>query len=127
MHDGFTCGNGWFPLLHSLSKKLEALIMKLPENKRRFYRATQVKQKFGSLNFYMYDRTPEMRVLIDKAIKKSSKTCEVCGRSGSLIQIPGRWVTTSCVKHEKITAWQEMEKIDIHWTAKLLSLFEVFL
>ena len=121
LHYGYQCGNGWYPLLRKLSAKLEKLILALPENKRRFYKATQVKQKFGTLRLYMYDRTTEMRELIANAEEESLHTCEVCGRPGDLIQEPGRWITVSCSDHAHISSWQDMESVDVHWLVKVTS------
>ncbi len=45
MELGITCGNGWFDLLWRLSEDLEKLDPNLV--------AAQVKEKFGSLRFYL--------------------------------------------------------------------------
>jgi hypothetical protein len=76
---GFEVGDGWGVILEELSDKLEELILKEPEYRRNFYRAIQVKEKYGSLRFYMYSSTDEMEELIREAEKKSEVTCEVCG------------------------------------------------
>ena len=47
-------GDGWFDLLWECSEKIEAEILKMPEAKRKECRAAQVKEKFGTLRFYMY-------------------------------------------------------------------------
>jgi hypothetical protein len=112
---GYTCGNGWYPLIYRTSAKLEKLILQLPENKMKFYKATQVKQKFGGLRLYMYDRTQEMKDIISEAEEKSFHVCESCGKPGELIQIPHRWVTTSCKDHLELTHWQDMDKVKINW------------
>ena len=81
---GFECGDGWFELLKDLSEKLE------PEG----VVATQVKEKFGTLRFYARSATDETFALIDEAEDISEKTCEVCGKPGTL---RGKgWVQTLC-------------------------------
>jgi hypothetical protein len=47
-------------------------------------RASQVKEKFGTLRFYMTHSTEEMSTIIQEAEKKSAKTCETCGKAGKL-------------------------------------------
>lgn len=82
---GWECGDGWFELLKELSEKLE------PEG----VIASQVKEKFGSLRFYlMGGATEEVWDLIDAAESKSLEICEVCGQPGTL---RGKgWVRTLC-------------------------------
>lgn len=75
-------GDGWFDLLYRLSEKLEALIAAEPEEHRPC--AVQVKEKFGTLRFYMSNSTDEMEDLIDEAEKESEVTCEYCGKPGRL-------------------------------------------
>lgn len=79
-------GDGWFDLILELSKGIEELIVKLPEDKKIFYKAFEVKEKLGSLRFYMTDSTKEMNDLIYEAEMKSEKTCESCGAPGDLTQ-----------------------------------------
>ncbi len=85
---GFECGDGWFNLLVWLSKCLDPLGIV----------AAQVKEKFGTLRFYVEGVPSEFADhvydLIDKAEAKSAKTCEKCGQPGKLRGIA--WVTTLC-------------------------------
>jgi hypothetical protein len=91
---GFECGDGWEPLIRELSVKLEALIVALPEAEHGNYRAMQVKEKFGTLRFYMSSSTDEMEALINEAEEKSAITCEECGQAGSMRG--GSWLSTRC-------------------------------
>lgn len=90
--------DGWFLIIWNLSKELERLIVALPEDKRDSYRASQVKEKFGTLRFDMSAETSEMTKLIDEAELLSAETCEVCGASGKLNETR-EWVLTLCPKH----------------------------
>ena len=83
MHWGFECGDGWFKLIYDLSEELEAEILKLPESERENYCASQVKEKYGTLRFYMTKDTPKMREIIIKYENISAETCERCGSSGT--------------------------------------------
>lgn len=68
-------------------------------NIRQHYRASQVKEKFGSLRFYMNYSTPEMDKLIDEAEKESALTCEECGKSGKPRSKGKGWLYTACNEH----------------------------
>lgn len=57
-------------------------------------RASQVKEKFGTLRFYMTSSSDEMEAIIREAERKSAVTCEECGKKGKL---RGRgWLYTAC-------------------------------
>jgi len=96
---GFECGEGWFKIIWNLSKDLEAEIKKQPKEKREWYKASQVKEKFGGLRFYMNSSTEKMEKLIDKAERKSYKTCETCGKPGK--RNDGGWIVTLCDRCEE--------------------------
>lgn len=57
-------------------------------------RASQVKEKFGTLRFYMTHSTEEMEAIIDIAVRRSSVTCEECGKPGKLVG--GGWIYCRC-------------------------------
>ena len=91
------CEDGWNNLIADLSDKLEALIEELdPEFKPEIY-ATQIKEKYGTLRFYMSTSTDDMDELIHLAEEKSAKICEVCGGAG--ITRKGVWIQTLCDDH----------------------------
>lgn len=90
-------GDGWFKIIYDLSVKLEGMILKLPEAQRADYRASQVKEKMGTLCYYVTCTTPEINAAIQKAEKASETTCEECGQPGVLRE--GSWLRTLCKKH----------------------------
>jgi hypothetical protein len=96
---GFECGDGWYGIIEKAAKKLERLIVAEIEKYRTAYdlgayRASQVKEKYGTLCFYLTSGTDEMYALVDKAERQSSKTCEQCGKPG---KIRGEyWLYTAC-------------------------------
>ena len=65
-------------------------------NEYRFLhpRATQVKEKYGTLRFYMSFETEEIQRLIATAEALSAQTCEQCGAVGR--QRNGGWIKTLC-------------------------------
>jgi hypothetical protein len=95
---GFDCGDGWFLILLALSEKLERLILARPEDERENFRAVQVKEKYGTLRFYMSFTTDEMDKAIHQAELETDTTCEVCGRPGELRERK-RWFYTACEEH----------------------------
>ena len=91
---------GWHDLIRKASVAIEAEIMKMPKEDRPNYRATQVKEKFGTLRFYMSATTPEMDKAIDEAEYASAHTCETWGKEGKLMNNRG-WVSCVCQEHGK--------------------------
>lgn len=91
---GFECGDGWFKIIYDLSKKLTELIRALPSVDHCCFRASQVKEKFGTLRFYMTCETDEMTAAIDEAVELSEKTCELCGQPGELRN--ESWIVVKC-------------------------------
>lgn len=95
---GFSCSNGWYQLIYDLSEKLEAEILKQPEEDREHFCASQVKEKFGTLRFYLVSGTDVMWDLIEIAENASATICEVCGKPGEE-NVQNNWVSTSCEAH----------------------------
>jgi hypothetical protein len=59
----------------------------------------QVKEKYGTLRFYVHNSTDRVEDLIGFAERMSGCTCEVCGK-------PGRtggngWIRTLCIDHRE--------------------------
>lgn len=87
-------GKGWYDLVI----KLDADIAKLCPD----YRIDQIKEKFGTLRFYIggvpTDVFDEIYALINKVEEASGSICDVCGKTGKTIGING-WMLTRCDKH----------------------------
>jgi hypothetical protein len=86
----FYVGNGWFPLIKELIEDLIALGW----NKQ----TCQVKEKFGSMRFYINEGSDEIFNRITKAERDSYEICETCGEKGELRKDLG-WISTLCDKH----------------------------
>ncbi len=93
---GFNTGVGWNNLIADASEKLEAAINSFPEDQRRHYRASQVKEKFAQLRLYMTSQTAEMTAIIKEAERLSGITCETCGEPGDTKGTG--WIFTMCDK-----------------------------
>lgn len=76
----FECGDGWFQLLWDLSQKIDNEIAKLDKANEREPLVTQVKEKYGTLRFYVSRATTEViNTAIQEARMRSAITCEICG------------------------------------------------
>lgn len=83
---------GWFRIYREEKCKCKGYHPQHP-------RAAQVKEKFGTLRFYMDYGTEEMWALAEQAEKESEITCEDCGAYGILRS--GGWIRTLCDDCEK--------------------------
>lgn len=99
----FECGLGWTHIILDLSLKIEKILNenaereKIPEGEEIYdfeMFAIQVKEKHGTLRFYMSLTTDEIDRLIEEAEGKSEVTCEVCGKPGRIRG--GFWVEVRC-------------------------------
>jgi hypothetical protein len=105
MCDGFCCGNGWFDIIYELSKQIHEFCLKHNLTGDNYVRVFQVKQKLGSLSYYLEDVKlqeaidKELHELIMKATSKAAVTCEVCGKPGELCEIRN-WYNTLCPIHK---------------------------
>lgn len=98
---GFECGEGWFNIIFNLSNKIEAIAQELKKNGipiDNLPKASQVKEKFGTLRFNVHNTSNEIQQLIAEAEEKSAITCDSCGELGSLRK--NGWLRTLCDKCE---------------------------
>lgn len=102
---GFTIRPLRLPFVFSILYKIVNFIQPNVYNNAVYWyggppcRASQVKEKFGTLRFYMTSQTLEMDTIIKEAERASSVTCEQCGKKGKL---RGHgWLYTACARHTK--------------------------
>lgn len=95
---GFSCGDGWYNLIREAAEQLEPLIIAYRKKNPGddWPRASQIKEKFGTLRFYLSHGTDEMFKIADEAEQKSAEVCEECGKKGTLRK--GGWLVTLCKK-----------------------------
>jgi hypothetical protein len=98
---GFECHDGWFDLLKDLIDNLKIMCSK-EDFYTGFYddevvplKVDQVKEKFGTLRFYVNWENDSIRAAIKVAEKRSAETCEFCGNPGKMTQ-RGYWLQTLC-------------------------------
>ena len=78
---------GWYKAFGlQMAKEIQECLNKLPKYKRKQYRITQIKEKYGSLVIYTYCTFWELDQIIQKYTKISEKTCVSCGK-------PAKWIS----------------------------------
>lgn len=96
---GFECGDGWYQLIRELSEKLYPLVTSYQCIEGEVApRVVQVKEKYGTLRFYMDCSTEEMDDIIHEYEDRSCEICETCGKPGELDQNTC-WLSTVCEEH----------------------------
>lgn len=90
---------GWENLIDNLCAVLEDAIKQLPEELREHVHVAQIKEKYGTLRFYMTQETPYISGAIAVAELLSEDMCETCGEKGKRRQ--GGWILTLCDKHHE--------------------------
>jgi hypothetical protein len=82
MPRGFELGDGWFNILWVLCVDLEPLVADLEKRTGERFEVVQVKEKLGTLCFYVSHHADPIDERIMEAQEESSRTCEVCGQQG---------------------------------------------
>ena len=92
-YDAIACvGEGWHALVLELYKLCEQHDVTI----------TQIKEKYGSLRFYVAGAPDIVLDAIEAAEKKSETTCELCGNEGKIIK-RNHWLMCRCPKCEEKT------------------------
>lgn len=88
---GFDLPEGWETLFEDLCQKLSAL----PNPPI----CTQVKEKFGSIRFYVQDNMDDETFdIIYTAEQESAKICQSCGSKDNVENRGGCWIAHFCEK-----------------------------
>ena len=106
---GLECDAGWINLITVLCDRLQHATDNMGAPQVETF---QVKEKFGTLRFYFTQCSEHQRGLIDLACAMSSKTCEHCGRPGSMWVSRG-YFHTACDDHRRpqsITVWRYLRQ-----------------
>jgi hypothetical protein len=95
---GFQCEDGWAGIIGALTAEI-AEIVGGPEKAPRL-RITQVKEKYGTLRYYVLGLPAAHCDAIDRAIERaeeeSGRTCEACGAAGTLRQGTFGYIYAAC-------------------------------
>ncbi len=94
------CGAGWYPILVRLEERLGEID---PD-----YRVLQIKEKFGTLRFYLAGRHYEFgKAAVAEAEAESARTCELCGGPGYL-RTRNSWLRTVCDDCAQSEGYQDL-------------------
>jgi hypothetical protein len=102
MYYGFSCGDGWYQIIDSLCRNIQFYNDQQqhnldPEDFEHYQVVVeQVKEKFGSLRFYVRGGDEYVYGMIRMAEAISAKTCEYCGAKAE-ITTKG-WIKNICLK-----------------------------
>lgn len=94
---GFECGDGWADLLVELCTHINQHLKTLPKHISEDIVVLQVKEKYGTLRFYVSSYDEVIESLIQKAEKKSAVVCETCGKDATLKG--SNWLYVACDEH----------------------------
>jgi hypothetical protein len=98
----FSCGDGWFHIIDTLCRNIQNYSDNhqdgLDQEDAEYYQVTvqQVKEKFGSLRFYISGGDDYIYGMISMAEAISEKTCEDCGAKAE-VTTKG-WIRNLCFK-----------------------------
>ena len=98
---GFEHGDGWFWLLDQLCYSIQSHIDMNNEYKKEEDKkipqvvATQVKEKFGTLNFYFSGGDDYIDGMVRLVENMSANVCEFCGTTENVGYTSG-WISTIC-------------------------------
>jgi ribosomal protein S27E len=92
---GIECGDGWYELLMDAILAIEAEMEGMPQEERDNIQVLQVKEKFGTLRFYLSGHSENLEVIIEEAESRSGVTCEECGMPGRMM-VKGNWMLVRC-------------------------------
>lgn len=108
---GFDCGDGWFWLIDNLCHSIQTYVdsrnegirirkkAKLSMNEEEWQvEASQVKEKFGGLRFYINGGNDYIQGMIWLAEDMSKRICERCGGTKNVQQTTTGWISSLCPK-----------------------------
>lgn len=92
---GIECSDGWFNILNMACRNIQSHLNWKPDVPQVV--VEQIKEKFGSLRFYVQGGDEYTNGIISMAEAMSEVTCEVCGHPGETRQ--GGWIKVLCDEH----------------------------
>lgn len=92
---GFSCLDGWYDHINALCA---TVMLFCKDHGDAVPRASQVKEKYGSLRFYVESASIELFDIIERFETESQYICETCGERGKIRRIGG-WYSCLCDLH----------------------------
>jgi hypothetical protein len=90
---GISTGDGWYWIINHLCRALQERTDDFGEPQ---IVASQVKEKFGTLRFYVNSASEEQYSLIRFTEMLSGSVCEECGTMADVSLRKGGWIVTLC-------------------------------
>ncbi len=90
---GLECGAGWYWLIDGLCNCIQSYI---DANKKEQVEIVQLKEKFGSMRFYVNGADDLIHGMIWLAESMSYTICESCGSTSDIIHTEEGWIKTIC-------------------------------
>jgi len=103
----FSVGDGWYKLIYELVHDIRINDLKKGD---WITKATQVKEKFGGLRFYVTGTSDKNWALIRTAEQKSYGICEETGSEVEVGTWTRDWTKTMCRQHALKTYYDKMDK-----------------
>jgi hypothetical protein len=103
----FAVGDGWYKLIYELVHDIRINDLKKGD---WVTKATQVKEKFGGLRFYVTGTSDKNWALIRTAEQKSYGICEETGSEVEVGTWTRDWTKTMCRQHALKTYYDKMDK-----------------
>ena len=107
---GVECEKGWYRLLQPIIDYIDNY--NKDKNECDMIYITQIKEKYGTLRFYVSIYTKELQDLIEEAEKRSGEICEMCGSDKHVGTTLG-WYITIC--HDCVKKRSEKMNESIKW------------
>jgi hypothetical protein len=95
-YGGFSCGEGWWPILEELCSNIQHHI-DWKKGACPQVTVAQIKEKFGGLRFYYDGGDDTINGMVTMAESWANKSCETCGDPATK-QTTG-WIKNVCDKH----------------------------
>lgn len=89
------CGDGWYDHINTLCA---TVMLYCKDHNIEPPIASQVKEKYGSLRFYVWSAAIEVFDIIERFELESQYVCEVCGKRGKVRSVGG-WYSCECEEH----------------------------
>jgi len=111
MYFGACCDDGWRKIVEDLTEAIAKV------DTQHIVRVFQIKEKFGTLRYYVnFDTKNEglwktVNDLVSSAEKLTATTCEICGQPGILcVKKDGYWYKTVCSSCAKKEGYENIPK-----------------
>jgi hypothetical protein len=111
MQFGISCGDGWYWILDNLMNSIYRYqkFNNHKEGNKEFIRVTQIKEKFGGLEFYFTGGDDIIRGMVWLARNLSYNTCERCGTTENVGRTKQGWIYVRCFDCHKNDRLKDLE------------------